>query len=78
MAQMGTRLDEVSNQINENIVAVKGTLELLDTSVAEDELHQLVLKALERMDTLQRLSDDLILALKNCIDKREARENEKR
>ena len=69
MAERNNRLDEISDQLNENILAVKGTLELLDTSVTEDELHELLLKAIERMDTIQKLSHDMIGALKNCVDK---------
>jgi hypothetical protein len=66
---MNNKLDQISNQFNENILAVKGTLELIDTSVTEDELHQLLLKAIERMDMIQMLSNDMLVVLKNCFDK---------
>jgi DNA-binding FrmR family transcriptional regulator len=69
MAERDNKLDEISNQLNENILAVKGTLELLDTSVTEDELHELLLKAVERMDAIQRLSQEMLGALKNCFDR---------
>lgn len=62
-------LTDVSNQLNENIIAVKGTLELMDASVTEDELHELLLKAIDRMDIIQRLSNELLIVLKNCLDK---------
>jgi len=68
-AQNDDGLNEVSNQLNENILAVKGTLELMDASVTEDELHELLLKAIERMDIIQRLSNELLIVLKNCLDK---------
>ncbi len=69
MTEKNNKLDEISEQLNENILAVKGTLELVDTSVTEDELHQLLLKAIERMDIIQRLSDDTLAVLKKCLDK---------
>jgi len=69
MAERNDKLDKISIQLNENILAVKGTLELLDTSVTEDELHDLLIKAIERMDAIQELSNDMLAALKNCFDK---------
>ncbi len=69
MAERNNKLDEISDQLDENILAVKGTLELMDASVAEDELRKLLLKAIERMDIIQRLSHDVLFALKNCLDK---------
>jgi len=69
MAERNNKLDEISNQLDENILAVKGTLELMDASVTEDELRELLHKAIERMDTIQRLSNDMLVALKNCFDK---------
>ena len=55
--------------MSEHIIAVKGTLELLDASVTEDDLRSLVLKAIERMDNMQQLSDELILVLKQALEK---------
>ena len=69
MSEKNSKLDELSNQFNENILAVKGTLELIDTSVEEDDLHELLGKAIERMDVIQTLSADTLLFLKNCFDK---------
>jgi hypothetical protein len=72
MSERDNKLDEISNQLGENILAVKGTLELIDTSITEEELHKLLLRAIERMDMIQRLSDDMFRVLKNCFDKIEA------
>ena len=69
MTERDTRLDEISHQLDENILAVKGTLELMDTSVTEDDLHDLLLKAMQRMDSIQRLSNDMLNALQNCLNK---------
>ena len=69
MNDRNTKLDEMSKQLNENIIAVKGTLELVDTSVTEDDLHELLLKAIERMDIIQKVSNDMVGALKSCFDK---------
>jgi hypothetical protein len=69
MGERKEKLDELSNQLDENILAVKGTLELMDTSVTEDDLHELLLKAIERMDMIQRVSREMLIALKNCFDK---------
>ncbi len=69
MVDRNKGLDEVAHQLDENILAVKGTLELIDASVADDELHELLLKALGRMDAIQRLAADTLAALRNCLDK---------
>lgn len=69
MSERNNELDRISDQLNENILAVKGTLELVDTSVTEDELHELLIKAIERMDTIQRQLSDMLIVLKNCFDK---------
>jgi hypothetical protein len=69
MAERNKKLDELADQLNENILAVKGTLELIDTSVEDDDLHQLLIKALTRMDTIQGMSDDMLAALKSCFDR---------
>ena len=69
MAERNKKLDEISNQLNENLLAVKGTLELIDASVTEDDLHELLIKAIERMDAIQGLSNNMLVALKNCFDK---------
>ena len=69
MTERNNKLDEISHEFNENILAVKGTLELLDTSVTEDDLHDLLLKAMQRMDSIQRLSNEMLDALQNCLNK---------
>lgn len=69
MGERNDKLDELSAQLDENILAVKGTLELMDASVTEDDLHELLLKAIERMDMIQGLSREMLIALKNCFDK---------
>ncbi len=71
MAEKTDKFDEISNQLDENILAVKGTLELMDASVSEDDLRKLLLKAIERMDIIQRVSNDMLAALKNCYDKKD-------
>ncbi len=69
MTDRNKKLDEIADQLDENILAVKGTLELIDTSVTEDDLHQLLLKAIDRMDLVQRLSGEMLNALKNCFNR---------
>ena len=69
MTERDNKLDEIAHQLNENILAVKGTLELMDTAVTEDDLHNLLLKAMQRMDSIQRLSNDMLNALQNCLNK---------
>lgn len=69
MIDRNKSLDEISHQLDENILAVKGTLELIDASVEDDELRELLLKSVERMDAIQRISADILVALKNCLDK---------
>jgi hypothetical protein len=69
MTERNIKIDEISHQFSENILAVKGTLELMDASVTEDDLHELLVKAMQRMDILERLSNDTLAALQNCLDK---------
>ena len=70
MSERDKKLDEIANELDEHILAVKGTLELIDTSVTEDDLHQLLLKAVDRMDRIQGLSSEMLVALKKCFDKK--------
>jgi hypothetical protein len=77
MATKNDRLVAISNELNEHIIAVRGTLELLETSVSEDELHGLLIKAIERIDTIQRLSNEILITLKNIFDKMEGKNSEK-
>jgi hypothetical protein len=69
MAERNDKLDQLSEQLNENILAVKGTLELLDASITEDDLRKLLLKSVERMDLIQELSNEMFITLNNCVEK---------
>ena len=69
MSEINEKLKEISDTMSEHIITVKGTLELLDASVTEDDLRSLVLKAIERMENMQQLSDELFLVLKQVLDK---------
>jgi hypothetical protein len=67
MSSKDDKLQAISDEMNEHILAVKGTLELLDASVSEDDLHSLLLKAMERMDTVQKLSHEMLALLQKCL-----------
>ena len=67
MSQIDNKLKEISDKINEHIIAVKGTLEVVDTS--EDDLHNLLLKAIERMDSIQQLSNEMFAIIKQLFEK---------
>ena len=69
MAEQDDELKEMSRELNEHIITVKGTLELMEASVSEAELEGLLIKAIGRMDAIQRLSQELVLALRNCFEK---------
>lgn len=69
MSEISNKLKEISGKMSEHIIAVKGTLELLDASVSEDDLRNLILKAIERMENMQRLSDELFAALQQVFEK---------
>jgi hypothetical protein len=69
MSEINKRLEEISDKMSEHILTVKGTLELLDTSVSEDDLSGLILKAIERMDKIQGLSDELFSVLEKLLEK---------
>ena len=69
MTERNHKLNEISQQFSENILAVKGTLELMDASVTEDELRDLLLKAMQRMDIIEQLANDTLTALQSCLDK---------
>ena len=69
MTNRNNKIKEISDELNEHIIAVKGTLELLDTSVSDDELHNLLLKALERVDSIHRLSNEIFVVLKQILEK---------
>ena len=67
MSEIDDKLKKISDKINEHIVAVKGTLEVVDTS--EDDLHNLLLKAIERMDGIQQLSNEMFAIIKQLFEK---------
>ena len=69
MSEINKRLNEISDKMSEHIITVKGTLELLDASVSEDDLRNLILKAIERMEDMQQLSDELFAVLQQVFEK---------
>jgi hypothetical protein len=69
MSEINNRLKEMSDKMSEHIITVKGTLELLDASVSEDDLRNLILKAIERMENMQILSDELFEMLQKVLEK---------
>ena len=69
MTKASNRIKEIADELNEHIIAVKGTLELLDTSVSDSELHNLLIKAIERVDIIHQLSLEMFAVLKQVIDK---------
>ena len=77
MLEINNRLKEISDIMNEHIITVKGTLELLDASVSEDDLRNLILKAIERMENMHRLSDELFAVLQQVFEKMSERKDSK-
>jgi hypothetical protein len=69
MSEIDNKMKEISDKMSEHIITVKGTLELLDASVTEDDLRSLILKAIERMENLQVLSDELFVVLQEVFVK---------
>jgi hypothetical protein len=69
MGEINERLAALSESISEHILAVKGTLELVDASVEEDDLHGLILKAVDRMDALQLLSKEMVSLVAKMLEK---------
>jgi hypothetical protein len=69
MSEINKRLEEISDKMSEHILTVKGTLELLDASVSEDDLRSLILKAIGRMDKIQGLSEELFAVLEKLLEK---------
>jgi len=63
------KLKKISDELNEHIIAVRGTLELVEASTEEDELQGLLSKAIERIDILQKLSGEILAALTHCLEK---------
>lgn len=77
MKDTDNKLKEISRELNEHIMAVKGTLELMEASVSETDLQGLLTKAIERMDAIQRLSQEVVLALRTCFEKMDEMKNKK-
>jgi hypothetical protein len=69
MTEINEKLGVIAENISEHIVAVKGTLELVDASVDEEELHSLILKAVDRMDALQVLSNEMLSHMAQILEK---------
>ena len=69
MTDKDDKLQAISDELSEHVIAVKGTLELIDASVEEEDLHNLLMKALKRMDTIQTLSGEMFALLKACLDR---------
>jgi len=69
MSEINKKLEEISDKMSEHILTVKGTLELLDASVSEDDLRSLILKAIGRMEKIQGLSDELFAVLEKLLEK---------
>jgi len=69
VSAINDKVKEISDKIEEHIVAVKGTLELADASLPDDELHGFMLKAMERMDDVQKMYNELAAILNLLIEK---------
>jgi hypothetical protein len=69
MTDKDDKLQAISDELSEHVIAVKGTLELIDASVEEEDLHNLLIKALKRMDTIQTLSGEMFALLRACLDR---------
>jgi hypothetical protein len=67
MVKSEDKLREISDELNEHIIAVRGTLELVESSVSEGELNDLLVKAIERIDSIQKLSNEMLLTLKQIF-----------
>ena len=78
MSAINDKVKEISGKIEEHIVAVKGTLELADASISEsdNELDGFVLKAMERMDDVQKLSNELAAIVNLLIEKMDETKSE--
>ena len=76
MSSINDKVKEISDQIEKHIVAVKGTLELADASMPNDELHDIMMKDMERMDDLQKLSNELAAIVNLLIEKMAEVKNE--
>jgi hypothetical protein len=57
------KLQKISDELNEHIIAVKGSLELIDASIEVAELNDLIMKSIARMDVIQKLTSEMISVL---------------
>jgi hypothetical protein len=71
MEKIDSRLKEISDELNKHIIAVKGALELAEESASMGELHDLLVKAIARMDSIQRLSIEILAVLKQVFERME-------
>jgi hypothetical protein len=69
VSAINDKVKEISDKIEKHIVAVKGTLELADASMPDDELHDFILKDMQRMDDLQKLSNELVGIVNRLVEK---------
>ena len=69
MSKRDNRINEISNEINEHIMAVRGTLELASASLSNTELQDLLLKAIDRVDKIQNLNSEIFSLLKQVLEK---------
>jgi hypothetical protein len=69
MVKSNDRLKEIADELNENIMAVRGTLELVESAVSQGELNDLLLKGIERIDVIHKLSNEMLVTLKQIFDK---------
>jgi hypothetical protein len=76
MGDRDEKLKDLSRELNEHIMAVKGTLELMEASVSEADLQGLLTKAIERMDAIQGLSQEVVLGLRNLFEKMDKMQNQ--
>lgn len=76
MSAINDKLKEISNKIEEHIVAVKGTLELADASMPDNELHDFILRDMGRMDDVQKLSNELAAIVNLLIEKMDETKSE--
>jgi hypothetical protein len=68
MVKRGDKLREISDELNEHIIAVRGTLELVESSVSQSDLNDLLVKAIDRIDAIKKLSNEMLLTLKQIFD----------
>lgn len=67
------KLQKIADELNEHIIAVKGSLELIDASIEIGELNDLIMKSIGRMDVIQKLTSEMISILKYYSEKGETK-----